>query len=205
MLTGAGVVNHQFDGRGRNGRALVGRNPNSRNRRASGRDSSNPLFTPNKGGWPMPDWSGIHDNWRSLGGPPTGARGLVTAVARKPDHLDLFVIGHDGRVYTAWWVAGSDWSGWRAIGGFFPRHSSVTVVARTPDNLDLFVVGDWGTVYTSWWSQGNDWSGVNDSWRSLGGFFPSSRWVAAVARTPHNLDLFMVGGDGQVYTSWWSE
>ncbi|MEH1875980.1 hypothetical protein, partial [Nostoc sp.] len=37
---------------------------------------------------------------------------LVNAVAPKPEQLDLFVVGNDGRVYTSWWQEGvSDWSG----------------------------------------------------------------------------------------------
>ena len=40
-----------------------------------------------------------------------GAAAPVSAVARTPDNLDLFITGNDGRVYTSWWVAGSDWSG----------------------------------------------------------------------------------------------
>jgi hypothetical protein len=75
-------------------------------------------------GGPGPDWSGLNDNWRGIGGFfPPGA--CVTAVSRAPDHLDLFITGNDGRVYTSWWSSGSDWSGlndnWRGIGGFFPR------------------------------------------------------------------------------------
>ena len=152
------------------------------------------------------DWSGVNDNWRSIGGFfPPGAQ--VTAVARKPGQLDLFVCGNDGRVYTSWWVAGQDWSGvndnWRSIGGFFPPGAHVAAVARTPDNLDLFICGNDGRVYTSWWFQGADWSGVNDNWRSIGGFFPAGAPLAAVARTPNNLDVFICGNDGRVYTSWW--
>ncbi|WP_429645487.1 hypothetical protein, partial [Skermanella aerolata] len=151
-------------------------------------------------------WSGVADNWRSLGGMfPVGAP--VTAVSRKPGQLDLFVCGNDGRVYTSWWSQGQDWSGindnWRAIGGFFPAGAKVAAVARTPDNLDLFICGNDGRVYTSWWSQGQDWSGINDNWRSIGGVFPAGAPVAAVARTPDNLDLFICGNDGRVYTSWW--
>ncbi|MGM2704327.1 matrixin family metalloprotease, partial [Bacillus cereus group sp. Bce036] len=41
-----------------------------------------------------------------------------TAIARTQNNLDLFVVGNDGRVYTSWWQAGSDWSGinnnWRS-------------------------------------------------------------------------------------------
>ena len=48
----------------------------------------------------------------------------IPAVVRMSNHLDLFVVGNDGRVYTSWWHEGQEWSGindnWRAIGGFFP-------------------------------------------------------------------------------------
>ncbi|MGM2743187.1 hypothetical protein ACS2QV_30435, partial [Bacillus cereus group sp. Bce013] len=79
----------------------------------------------------------------------------------------------------------------------------MSAVARTQNNLDLFVVGNDGRVYTSWWQAGSDWSGINNNWRSIGGFFPVGAPVSAVARTPNILDLFVVGNDGRVYTSWW--
>ena len=153
------------------------------------------------------DWSGIHDNWRSIGGIfPNGAP--VGAVARSPDNLDLFICGNDGRVYTSWWSAGGDWSGlndnWRSIGGFFPNGAPVSVTSRNPGNLDLFICGNDGRVYTSWWYAGQDWSGIHDNWRSIGGIFPNGAPVGAVARSPNNLDLFICGNDGRVYTSWWS-
>jgi hypothetical protein len=59
-------------------------------------------------------------------------------------------------------------------------------------------------VYTSWWFAGVDWSGINDNWFSLGGFFPADAPRGAVARTPNNLDLFISGNDGRIYSSWWS-
>jgi Papain-like cysteine protease AvrRpt2 len=152
------------------------------------------------------DWSGVNDNWRSIGGFfPAGAP--VSAVARQPDHLDLFICGNDGRVYTSWWHAGSDWSGiadnWRSIGGFFPPGARVTAVARQPDQLDLFVGGNDGRIYTSWWHAGSDWSGINDNWRPIGGFFPVGAPVAAVARHPDHLDLFIRGNDDQIWSEWW--
>jgi len=153
------------------------------------------------------DWSGAADSWTSIGGffPSTAA---LSSIARYPDHLDLFVTGNDGRVYTSWWHEGQAWSGvnntWTSLGGYFPAGNAVSVSARTPDNLDVFVVGNDGRVYTSWWSAGQPWSGVNDTWTSLGGFFPVKASVASVSRGPGNLDLFIVGNDGRVYTSWWS-
>jgi hypothetical protein len=61
----------------------------------------------------------LGDKWRNIGGVfPVGAP--VAAVSRNPNQLDLFICGNDGRVYTSWWIAGSDWSGlgdkWRNIG-----------------------------------------------------------------------------------------
>ncbi len=153
------------------------------------------------------DWSGINDNWRSLGGFfPPGAP--VAAAARTGNNLDLFITGYDGRVYSSWWYAGVDWSGindnWRSLGGIFPAGAPVAAVARTGNNLDLFITGTDGVVYSSWWYAGVDWSGINDNWRPLGGFFPASAPVAAAARTGNNLDLFIVGNDGRIYSSWWA-
>ncbi len=152
------------------------------------------------------EWSGAANNWRPIGGLfPVGS--TVTAVARTPNNLDLFIVGNDGVVYTSWWVSGADWSGinnnWRPIGGYFPVGARVAAVARTSNNLDLFVTGNDGVVYTSWWYSGADWSGIDNDWRSIGGFFPVGAPLAATARTGNNLDLFVVGNDGAVYTSWW--
>ncbi len=132
----------------------------------------------------------------------------VNVVARTVDNLDLFVVGNDGVVYTSSWSTRHDWDGanndWRPIGGFFPIGAPIYPLARTADNLDLFVVGNDGVVYTSSWSTRHDWDGVNNDWRPIGGFFPAGAPVSAVARTVDNLDLFVVGNDGVVYTSSWS-
>ncbi|MDQ1537651.1 MAG: hypothetical protein QOE58_2044, partial [Actinomycetota bacterium] len=127
----------------------------------------------------------------------------IGAVARVSEQLDTFWVGGAGRVYSSWWHAGRQWSGGFSVGGFFPEGASVTAVARMPNHLDLFVVGNDGRVYTSWWHEGQAWSGANDTWKAIGGFFPPGAPVAAVARTPNNLDLLITGNDGRVYTSWW--
>ncbi len=152
------------------------------------------------------DWSGVNNNWRPIGGFfPVGAR--VSATTRNAGNLDLFITGNDGVVYTSWWYDGSDWSGvnnnWRPIGGVFPVGAPVSALAKSPDSIDLFVTGNDGVVYTSWWYAGSDWSGVNSNWRPIGGFFPVGAPVAATSRNPGNLDLFITGNDGVVYTSWW--
>ena len=36
----------------------------------------------------------------------------ITAVARTPNHLDLFVTGTDGNIYSTWWDANGGWTKW---------------------------------------------------------------------------------------------
>jgi hypothetical protein len=151
-------------------------------------------------------WSDTDTNWRPIGGLfPPGAS--IAAISRSSNHVDLFTTGNDGKVYTIW-SQGSEWSDfkddWRPIGGRFPVGAPVAVVARNANQLDLFATGTDGKVYTSWWSAGSGWSGINNNWRPIGGLFPAGAPVAAVSRDSNQLDLFVTGDDGKVYTSWWS-
>jgi squalene cyclase len=79
----------------------------------------------------------------------------VTAVARTPDHLDLFVVGFDNAIWSSYWQP--DAEGWRPWFQIHPEtvfdHTTqqVTAVARTPDHLDLFVVGFDNAIWSSWW------------------------------------------------------
>jgi hypothetical protein len=128
-------------------------------------------------------------------------RSTVTAVARTPNNLDLFVLGSDGGVESTYWDASGGWGDWFRIGpeaATFPGGNTVTAVARTPDHLDLFVVANNGGIYSSYWDDGIPWSG---DWFRIGpeaATFPGGNAVTAVARTPNNLDLFVLGSDGGV-------
>jgi hypothetical protein len=85
--------------------------------------------------------------------------GAVAAVARNPDHLDLFVTGNDGRIYTAWWDSATSWATWFPFdAGFTKGVSAVAAVARNPDHLDLFVTGNDGRIYTAWWDSATSWA-----------------------------------------------
>src|SRR5262249_46192642 len=116
--------------------------------------------------------------WPSVGGTfPDGAP--VGAVARDDDHLDLFICGNDGKVYTASRAASTGWSSaatdhWVGIGGTFPEGAPVSAVARDADHLDLFICGNDGKVYTASWRSGHDWSSAaTGHWTSIGGTFPA--------------------------------
>ena len=142
--------------------------------------------------------------WKPVG---TGTFAQLTPIAAIADadndqdgNLDLFAVGEDGRVYSAWW-RGNAWEGWLPVGiGTFSQLTPVTGTRRD-DDLDLFAVGKDGRVYSAWW-RGDGWQG----WGPVGsGEFSQLTRVAVVARGDDAslLDLFAIGLDGSVYTAWW--
>src|SRR5277367_5705217 len=132
--------------------------------------------------------------------------GAVTAVARTPDHLDLFWVGLDGSVGSTWWDAGANNGAWNAAFEIVPAGSAaqgaVTAVARTPNHLDVFWVGPDGSVGSNWWDAGAN----NGAWNTPFEIAPAKAAqgaVTAVARTADHLDVFWVGPDGSVGSNWW--
>jgi hypothetical protein len=99
-----------------------------------------------------------------------------------------------------------------------PVNATVTATARSPGNLDVFFIGTDGNVYNAYWSTA---MGVNaqgqPNWKTIpittgactmtnescAGRGQPGSGVAVVARTPTHLDLFYVGSDGGIWSSWW--
>jgi hypothetical protein len=127
----------------------------------------------------------------------------VTALSRSQDHIDLFVTGTDGGVYSVYWDAASSWaSSWSRIReGLAKPGSLVTAVARNPDHLDLFVTGTDGGIYSIYWDDASGWA---SSWFRIGdGVAELGSPITAVARNPDHLDLFVTGTDGGIYSIYW--
>jgi hypothetical protein len=126
--------------------------------------------------------------------PRTSSRPVETIASTTARGTAAYTIG----VLT--WTSGSrSADGWR-------RRRRISAVSRRGNIIDAFGVAGDGRVYTNWYVDGvSDWAGVNDAWRNIGGVFPAGAGVSAVARKPGQLDLFVVGSDGHVHTSWWTE
>ncbi len=133
--------------------------------------------------------------------------GSSQIVARAPQHLDLFWIGADGGVGSSWWDAQANNGAWNspfAIAAANAAQSgAVTAVSRTSDQLDVFWVGADGAIGSSWWNAGIN----NGQWAAP---FPATPpqsaqpgAITAVSRIPDQLDLFWIGRDGAVGSSWW--
>jgi len=79
----------------------------------------------------------------------------------------------------------------------------ISVVARFPEHLDVFAVASDGRTMSNWWDQSSGWAGwfhVQGGISSPGG---TGSPVTAIARYAGHLDLFTVGTDNRVYSSWW--
>lgn len=94
---------------------------------------------------------------------------------------------------------------WEVIGRGFTSESPITAVSRTSTVIDLFTCGSDGMVYTARWKQGTGWPHPDINWVPVGGEFSAGTPVSVIVRTPTNLDLFVCGNDGKIYTSSWSE
>ena len=131
----------------------------------------------------------------------------ITAVSRHSDHLDLFITGHDGAIWSSWWHDDAQsWRPWFQIHPetVFRQDRPVAAVARIPEHIDLFRVGFDGAVWSSWWhDDGQSWR----PWFQIHPetVFPKEARVTALARRADHLDLFVVGHDGAVWSSWWHD
>ncbi|CAN7626301.1 hypothetical protein LJR225_004806 [Phenylobacterium sp. LjRoot225] len=136
-------------------------------------------------------------------------RQQVAAVSRAPGALDLFVIGNDNHVWTTYWNDQVGWSAdWFPLPGravFDRERQQVAAVSRAPGALDLFVIGNDSHVWTTYW---NDQVGWNPDWFPLPGqavFDRERQQIAAVSRAPGALDLFVIGNDNHVWTTYWND
>ena len=134
---------------------------------------------------------------------PGGTGSPITAIARYAGHLDLFTVGTDNRVYSAWWDVASGWHGWFPLGTLVCRSgSTVNVVSRYTDHLDLFTTASDGRTMSTWWDASTGWA---DWFQVSGGVAAAGATVTAIARYPFHLDLFTIGIDNRVYSTWWDD
>jgi len=157
-------------------------------------------------------WDGT--NWGGIGLPvgdgavaPTGAGG-VAAVARRPDIIDAFWVGPDGSLNTSWWTRSGGWAPTRfSIGDPAVKASTdggIAAFGRHPGILDVFFIGDDDRPHTTWWTEQGGWATLSPALAGPASV-DASGGVAAVSRRLGVIDVFMVGSDSRLYTTWWTE
>lgn len=94
---------------------------------------------------------------------PPGAP--VTALSRFQNHIDLFVSGRDGGVYSTFWDANGGWlNHWFRLadtnfGDHFtvPPGSRISALSRFENHIDLFVMGRDGGIYSTFRDANGGW------------------------------------------------
>jgi hypothetical protein len=126
----------------------------------------------------------------------------LTAVSRASACFDAFVVGTDGRVYTAA-TQGAAWGGWWPIPGVtLPQGAPIGPVSRSTSKLDIFCADTSGRIMSAAWEPGfAQWAGW---WWIRGGVTAPGGAVTAVSRRSDYLDIFTIGTDGRPYTAAWA-
>jgi hypothetical protein len=177
---------------------------------AVARDSNHlDLFAIGADGRVMTTWwnstGGYPNSWFVVGGDgPTVALGsTVTAIARNPNHIDVFMVGNgDNRPRVASWDAATGWTGWLTLGTTHLRSdAAITTLARDSNHVDLFSTDLSGRIVTTWWNNSVGWA---PEWIFVDSqFVAAGSTVTAIARSSTHIDLFAVGKDNQVRSVYW--
>ncbi len=129
--------------------------------------------------------------------------GAVAAAAQNANQLDVFTIGRDGAIHVAWVVGGGAWANGRGgitPAGVAPPTASVAAALQGANQLDAFVVANDGAVHVAWEQN-------NGAWTFGGGgitpqhIAPPGACLATAQQNSGQLDVFFVGNDGAVYTT----
>lgn len=136
----------------------------------------------------------------------------IVAISRTSEHLDIFWLGADGSVRSHWWdaLAGHGWQDHPAFSiagaGAADVSGGISVVARTRDHMDVFWIGADGSVATNWWDLAPGFGWHDHEAFSIappGSARPGSP-IAAIARTPDDMEVFWISPDGAIAQRRWS-
>jgi hypothetical protein len=118
------------------------------------------------------------------------------------------VIGSDDFVYSTTWSEADGWAPeWFHITTeniFDHATQKVTAISSFESEIELYVVGSDDRVWVTFWSVVQGWQ----NWHHVpgnSGFDHTKQLVSAVARMAGSIDLFMIGVDGNVWSTARSE
>lgn len=128
----------------------------------------------------------------------------VSAVSRSKGRLDVFTAFGGGIFAGAWKPGDESFRAWWPVGNniLVATGSPVTALSRSTDLLDVFTTTGEGTVWTAAWMPGDE--AFRGWWQiGSGGIARVREEVAAVSCTTDAMDIFVIGSDGGVWSSWW--
>jgi hypothetical protein len=150
-------------------------------------------------------WSGF----QSVGGSWSNSD-HIAIVPNGDGRLEAFLVGDNHQLYTTYqeqvnggWSATDPRVGFVALGGSWSNADSIGAASDSDRTIQLFLIGYDGRLYTRYQTRPN--SGfsckVRACWESLGGSWPASDHIGVAPDADGRLNLFLVGKNGQLYTS----
>jgi hypothetical protein len=136
----------------------------------------------------------------SVAGGLAPAGGGIAAVKRNDRQEDVFVVGHDGAIWTLFELDDNPFSDpIRLTGtGFAIPGQPLVAVKRNARHVDLFLCGVDGAIWTLFELDNNPFSDPIRLTRQ--GFCPPSTPVAALMRNDRQEDVFVVDTEGAIWT-----
>ncbi len=143
--------------------------------------------------------------WAPLGGAfPLPAAAPVAVAPNADGRLELFVVGRSGQTYSSWQTTpNGHWTSWAPLEDTFqlPPGDHLSAARDTAGEVHLFTVAGNGQSYSKSQTTPN---GHWTQWTALGGIveLPAAAPASVAPNADGRLQLFVVGGNGQAYTSW---
>jgi Cellulase (glycosyl hydrolase family 5) len=142
--------------------------------------------------WNGSSWS---SSWSQLPAPPVNAMG-VSCVSWGSGNIDLVILGTDNQTYVDSYISGNWGGSWTNLGGFA---TAVSICSQTSNELDVLVSSYYGDYQKTW--NGSSWS---PSWSQLPSTPVTARGVSCVSWGNGNINLAVLGSDGQTYVDSYS-
>jgi hypothetical protein len=132
-----------------------------------------------------------------------GAR-VTALVPWGNDHIDLFVTGTDGAVWSTFWQKDTKWVPWFMIHPEVKMQPGATVSAIAPGggkvgHIDLFATGTHGEVLWTYWEAKTTWA----KWLAIHREVPMQpgATVSVLNTRDEHVDLFVTDRNGVVWSS----
>jgi IgA Peptidase M64 len=85
------------------------------------------------------------------------------------------------------------------------EHQQLAVVSRAPGNLDVFVIGYDKKIWTTYWNDQQGWAPEPFPLPGQAVFDWEHQRLAVVSRANTNLDVFVIGYDKKIWTTFWGD
>jgi hypothetical protein len=134
----------------------------------------------------------------------------LAAVARTQQNIDIFFVGGDGTLWTAYTYdaelgTAAQWNTLPITTGIELNYSPIAAVARTWSNLDVYFFQSQGAPMFASWTMGESWgSGLAFPNSNTQPTVAANAVVSIVSRNPSTLDAFYIDNTGNLQSSNWS-